>query len=116
MHKEREMRTADAILTVIRDRGTRGLPLERVYRLLFNRNLYLRAYARLYPNQGAMTKGSTSETVDGMSLVKIDKLIDDVRHERHRWTPARRVNIPKPNGKTRPLGIPMCPSYCTSFQ
>jgi len=106
MHKEREMRTADAILTVIRDRGTRGLPLERVYRLLFNRNLYLRAYARLYPNQGAMTKGSTSETVDGMSLVKIDKLIDDVCHERHRWTPVRRVNIPKPNGKTRPLGIP----------
>jgi hypothetical protein len=64
------MRTADAILTVIRDRGTRGLPLERVYRLLFNRDLYLRAYARLYPNQGAMTKGSTPETVDGMSLEK----------------------------------------------
>jgi group II intron reverse transcriptase/maturase len=106
MRKERAMRTADDILTVIRDRGTRGLPLERVYRLLFNRDLYLRAYARLYPNQGAMTKGSTPETVDGMSLAKIDKLIDDIRYERHRWTPVRRVNIPKPNGKTRPLGIP----------
>jgi len=106
MQKEREMRTADVILTVIRERGTRGLPLERVYRLLFNRDLYLRAYARLHPNQGAMTKGSTPETVDGMSLAKIDKLIDDLRYERHRWTPVRRVNIPKPNGKTRPLGIP----------
>jgi group II intron reverse transcriptase/maturase len=106
MRKEREMRTADDILSVIRDRGTRGLPLERVYRLLFNRDLYLRAYARLYPNQGAMTKGSTPETVDGMSLAKIDKLIDDIRYERHRWTPVRRVNIPKPNGKMRPLGIP----------
>jgi group II intron reverse transcriptase/maturase len=100
------MQSAETILTVIRERGTRGLPLERVYRLLFNPDLYLRAYARLYPNKGAMTKGSTPETVDGMSLRKIEKLIDDVRHERHRWTPVRRVHIPKPNGKMRPLGIP----------
>lgn len=100
------MRTAETILTVIRERGTQGLPLERVYRLLFNPNLYLRAYARLYPNKGAMTKGSTTETVDGMSLAKIEKLIDNVRHERYRWTPVRRVHIPKPNGKMRPLGLP----------
>jgi len=100
------MQNAETALTVIRERGTKGLPLERVYRLLFNQELYLRAYARLYPNEGAMTKGSTAETVDGMSLAKIDKLIDDVRYERHRWEPARRVHIPKPNGKTRPLGIP----------
>jgi len=30
--------------------------------LLYNPDLYLRAYARLYPNQGALTKGSTAET------------------------------------------------------
>src|SRR5207302_6914584 len=47
-----------------------------------------------------------ADTVDGMSLAKIDRLIDEVRHERHRWTPVRRVMIPKSNGKTRPLGIP----------
>ena len=57
-------------------------------------------------NQGAMTKGTTAETVDGMSLAKIDRIIDDLRYERFRWTPVRRVNIPKPNGGTRPLGIP----------
>lgn len=101
------MRSAETILAVIRERGKQGLPLERVYRLLFNRDLYLRAYARLYPNKGAMTRGSTDETVDGMSLAKIDTLIDALRHERHRWTPVRRVHIPKPRGKgTRPLGIP----------
>jgi retron-type reverse transcriptase len=110
------MRTAETILAVIRERGRRGLPLERVYRLLFNQELYLLAYAKLYPNKGAMTRGSTSETVDGMSLRKIDQLIDDVRHECHRWTPVRRTYIAKKNGKRRPLGIPMCPSYCTSFQ
>jgi group II intron reverse transcriptase/maturase len=101
------MRSAETILAVIRERGRQGLPLERVYRLLFNRALYLRAYARLYSNKGAMTKGSTDETVDGMALAKIDTLIDAVRHERHRWTPVRRVHIPKPHGKgRRPLGLP----------
>ena len=100
------MRTAETVLNVIRNRGERGLPLEDIYRQLYNRELYLRAYGRLYSNQGAMTKGTTAETVDGMSLAKIDRIIDELRHERFRWTPVRRVNIPKPNGKTRPLGIP----------
>ena len=100
------MQDAETVLNVIRERGERGLPLENIYRLLYNRNLYLRAYGRLYSNQGAMTKGTTAETVDGMSLAKIDRIIDALRYERFRWTPVRRVNIPKPNGKTRPLGIP----------
>ena len=100
------MRNAETVLNVIRERGERGLPLENIYRLLYNRNLYLRAYGRIYSNQGAMTKGITAETVDGMSLAKIDRIIDELRYERFRWTPVRRVNIPKPNGKTRPLGIP----------
>ena len=100
------MRNAETVLNVIRERGERGLPLENIYRLLYNRELYLRAYGRLYSNQGAMTKGTTAETVDGMSLAKIDRIINALRYERFRWTPVRRVNLPKPNGGTRPLGIP----------
>ena len=100
------MRNAETVLTIIRERGKRGLPLEDVYRMLYNPDLYLCAYARLYKNKGAMTKGTSNETVDGMSLAKIEKLIDDVRHERHRWTPARRVYIPKKKGGQRPLGLP----------
>ena len=100
------MRTAETVLNVIRDRGTRGLPLEDIYRQLYNRDLYLRAYGRLYSNRGATTKGVTAETADGMSLAKIDRIIEALRHERYRWTPVRRVHIPKSNGKTRPLGIP----------
>ena len=100
------MQDAETVLNVIRERGERGLPLENIYRLLYNRELYLRAYGRLYSNQGAMTKGTTAETVDGMSLAKIDRIIDELRYERFRWTPVRRVNLPKPKGGTRPLGIP----------
>ncbi len=101
-----EMRNAETVLGIIQERGKRGLPLEDIYRQLFNPDLYLRAYARLYSNKGAMSKGTTSETVDGMSLKKIEAIIDALRHERYRWTPVRRVYIPKKNGKQRPLGVP----------
>lgn len=100
------MQSAETILHVIQDRGRRGLKLERIYRQLFNSQLYLQAYANLSPNKGATTPGSTSETIDGMSLDKIARLIDDVKQERFQWTPVRRIYLPKPDGSTRPLGIP----------
>jgi group II intron reverse transcriptase/maturase len=100
------MRNAETALSIIRDRGKRGLPLEDIYRQLYNPELYLSAYARLYSNDGAMTKGTTNETVDAMSLKKIEAIIDAVRHERYRWTPVKRIYIPKKNGQKRPLGLP----------
>jgi group II intron reverse transcriptase/maturase len=105
--KVREMRDAEAILGIIRERGKRGLPLERVYRLLFNRELYLHGYGKIHRNRGAMTPGTTPETVDGMSLAKIDAIIEALGFERYRWTPVRRTYIEKKRStKKRPLGIP----------
>jgi hypothetical protein len=101
------MRDAEIVLGVIRERGKKGLPLERIYRLLFNPALYLRAYGKIARNAGALTPGATDETVDGMSMEKIEAIIDAVRHERYRWTPARRVYIEKKGStKKRPLGLP----------
>ena len=100
------MRNAEAILNIIHDRGKRNLPLDDVYRQLYTPDMYLRAYARIYTNDGAMTRGVTGETVDGMSQAKIAQIIEAIRTERWKWTPVRRVEIPKSNGKTRPLGIP----------
>jgi group II intron reverse transcriptase/maturase len=100
------MQSAETVLGVLRERGRRSLPCEELYRQLFNPRLYLLAYGRLYSNHGAMTPGVTGETVDGMSLGKIGRIIDALRHERFRWSPARRVYIPKKNGKRRPLGLP----------
>jgi len=102
----REMRTAETILNIIQDRGKRKLPLDDVYRQLYNPAMYLRAYARLYKNDGAMTPGMTEETVDDMSTDKIAKIIEAIRYERWKWTPVRRKNIPKRKGGTRPLGMP----------
>jgi group II intron reverse transcriptase/maturase len=100
------MQSAETVLGVLRERGRRGLPLDELYRQLFNPQLYLLAYGRIYANHGAMTPGVTQETVDGMSMGKIGRIIDAMRHERYRFRPVRRVHIPKKNGKTRPLGLP----------
>ncbi len=107
-HEEvREMRNAESVLAVIRQRGERQLPLDDVYRQLFNPALYRKAYGKIYRNHGAMTKGVTSETADGMSERKIAQIIELLRHERYRWNPARRVYIEKKDSKKkRPLGIP----------
>jgi len=107
MAEVREMRNAKTILGIIRERGKRGLPLQRVYRLLFKRELILLAYGRIAKNAGALTPGVTKETADGMSLVKIDAIIEALRSERYRWTPVRRTYIEKKHSTTkRPLGIP----------
>ena len=101
------MQNAETLLKVIHQRGSRQLPLQRVYRCLFNRELFLLAYGRISRNAGALTPGITPETADGMSLAKIDRIIAQLRTETFRWTPVRRVQVAKPNStKTRALGLP----------
>ncbi len=102
------MQDANTYLELIRERGRKGLPLARdVYKHLLDPKLYLRAYGKIYRNTGAMTQGTTAETVDGMSLEKIGKLMEALRHERYQWTPVRRTYIPKKDGKMRPPGMPI---------
>jgi group II intron reverse transcriptase/maturase len=100
------MQTTESLLGLLRERGKRGLPLNRVYRQLYNTNLYLSAYGRVYRNAGAMTPGVTDETADGTSLETFDTIIAALRQERYQWQPARRTYILKKNGKKRPLGMP----------
>ncbi len=100
------MQKAAVVLDVLRERGRKGLPCTQLYRQMFNKDLYLLAYGNIYSNHGAMTAGASAETADGMSEGKIDQIIELMRSERYRFSPARRVYIPKKNGKLRPLGLP----------
>jgi group II intron reverse transcriptase/maturase len=100
------MQSAETVLGVLRERGRKGLPCNELYRQMFNRDLYLLAYGKIYANQGAMTPGASTETADGMSEDKIDTIIEAMRYERYRFSPVRRIHIPKKNGKLRPLGLP----------
>jgi len=65
------LQSAETVLGVLRERGRRGLPCDELYRQMFNPELCLAAYGRIYSNQGAMTPGASAETVDGMSLNKV---------------------------------------------
>jgi retron-type reverse transcriptase len=100
------MQSADVVLSVLRERGRKGLPFTQLYRQMFNKDLYLLAYGNIYSNRGAMTPGASDETADGMSEGKIEAIVELMRYERYRFAPARRIYIPKKNGKLRPLGLP----------
>ena len=90
-----KLQSAETVLGILRERGRRGLPCNELYRQMFNPELYLVAYGRIYSNKGAMTPGITAETADGMSLGKIHKHHRAMRHERYRFSPVKRVMHPE---------------------
>jgi len=77
-----------------------------LYRLLYRPELYEVAYERIKSKPGNMTAGSDGQTLDGFSHQTIRNLIASLRDESFQFQPARRIHIPKANGKTRALGIP----------
>ncbi|MDQ0414568.1 MULTISPECIES: reverse transcriptase domain-containing protein [Mesobacillus] len=79
---------------------------ERLYRNLYNIEFYLEAYAKLHPNKGSNTKGVNNDIIDGMSLERIERLIEKLKEQSYQPHPARRTYLPKKNSKTRPFGIP----------
>lgn len=72
---------------------------ERLYRILFNEQMFYVAYQRIYAKPGNMTPGSDDKTIDGMSIERIGHLIATLKDESYMPTPARRVYIPKKKGK-----------------
>ena len=84
----------------------RSYTFERLYRNLYNRELFMLAYQNIYASQGNMTQGTDGKTIDAMSLSRIDGIIASLKDESYQPQPSRRTYIPKKNGKMRPLGIP----------
>jgi len=66
------------------------------------------AYRNLKKNKGSKTAGVDKKTITHLEKWEPDKLIGYIqkRFEYYVAQPVRRVEIPKSNGKTRPLGIP----------
>ncbi len=94
-------------IDIVHKLGEKGFELKGVYRRIQDRELFLAAYGKRYANAGATTKGIDPEdSVDGMSLERIDTIIEQLHNGQYRWKPARRVYVPKANGKKRPIGIP----------
>lgn len=100
------MQKAKQILQAVQKMGEKRIPLTRVYRSLFSEDLFLAAYDKIARNRGALTVGTENDTADGMSRERIQRIIEKLRNERFKFHPARRIQIPKKSGGTRPLGIP----------
>ena len=97
----------------IEDASRKGYPVRNLYRLMYVKEFWLEAYANIQSNAGAMTKGVDNTTMDGFSLDRVDLLMQALRERTYEPKPTRREYIPKPNGKTRPLGIAMVVSQST---
>ena len=94
-------------LDSIRNLSRQGKRINGLFRLMLSPFLWEQAYAEIAPNRGALTKGVTDNTLDGFSFERVQSLISRISAGTYRFTPVRRVYIPKPDGKKlRPLGIP----------
>jgi group II intron reverse transcriptase/maturase len=101
------MRNPERILnSLIKHSKDSSYKFERVYRILFNEEMYLIAYQKLQSKIGNMTSGVDGKTIDGMSMPRIEQLIQTLKDESYQPNPSKRVYIPKKNGGKRPLGIP----------
>ena len=101
------MRNPERVLNSLSEHSkVSSYKFERLYRVLFNSEMFLLAYHNIQGRQGNMTEGSDGKTIDGMSLKRIENLIDALKDESYQPKPARRTYIPKKNGNMRPLGIP----------
>ena len=101
------MRNSERVLNSLNEHSKdSSYKFERLYRILFNEELFYVAYQKIASNGGSTTKGSDGRSIDEMSLARIETLIASLKDESYQPHPSRRVHIPKKNGKTRPLGIP----------
>lgn len=101
------MRSPERVLNSLNEHSKdSSYKFERLYRILFNEELFYVAYQKIASNGGSTTKGSNGRSIDEMSLARIETLIASLKDESYQPHPSRRVHIPKKNGKTRPLGIP----------
>lgn len=101
------MRSPERVLNSLNEHSKdSSYKFERLYRILFNEELFYAAYQKIASNGGSTTKGSDGRSIDEMSLARIETLIASLKDESYQPHPSRRVHIPKKNGKTRPLGIP----------
>lgn len=102
------MRNPENVLKSLSEKAeNREYRYERLYRNLYNPEFYLLAYQNIAKSQGSMTAGADGQTLDGMSMERIERIIAKIRDHSYQPNPARRVYIAKKNSnKKRPLGIP----------
>lgn len=97
--------TFDWLYDRSKKRATKCLNL---YEIITSRENILLAYRNIKANTGSKTKGTDGLTIADYKVVNEEIFVDEIRNTLTEYKPntVRRVEIPKENGKTRPLGIP----------
>jgi group II intron reverse transcriptase/maturase len=107
MKEEHAVQEPNALLTTLSNMALKpAVRFDKLFQKLYNVELWLLAYQRIAPKPGNMTAGIDGKTIDGAGYQLIQDAIADLKASRYKPLPVRRVYIPKPNGKQRPLGIP----------
>ncbi len=102
------MRSPEVILKNLGDKAKdKSYQFKRLYRNLYNPEMYLLAYQKIASSEGSMTAGTDGNTLDGMSMARVNRIIASLKDHSYQPQPAKRKYIAKKNsGKKRPLGIP----------
>src|SRR5260370_9977909 len=92
-------------LEALGDISQQGKRINGLFRLMENPILWHEAYANIYANDGATTKGVDEVTLDGFSEQRVLSTIARLKDGSYPFQPVRRTYVPKTNGKKRPLRI-----------
>src|SRR5262245_4237771 len=99
-------RTGDKLRAIAKV-ARKGRRVKDLRRLMNHPDLWMQAYLNIQGNKGALTRGTTTTTMDGYSPERAANLVELIRERRYKPHPVRRVQIPKKTpGKLRPLGMP----------
>jgi len=92
----------------LHERAKNKETFSKLYDMIISRENVLLAYRTIKSNKGSRTAGTDGKTIDDIKIETDEELIQLVRQTLLNYRPkkVRRVFIPKPNGKQRPLGIP----------
>lgn len=90
------------------ERSTKGEKFTNLMNIIMSEDNILLAYRNIKRNNGGATPGIDKVTIKDIEKLDTDEFIQTVHKRFNRYNPrkVRRIEIPKPNGKTRPLGIP----------
>ena len=101
------MRSPEQVLKALNKHGkVSDYKFERLYRILYNVEMFYMAYQRIYAKPGNMTPGSDGKTIDQMSTQRISRIIASLKDESYKPNPARRKYIPRKTARKDRLAYP----------
>lgn len=85
-----------------------GKTFNNLMKIITSRNNIILAYRNIKRNSGSPTPGVDGKTINDVEEMELESFIEFLQKKFNHYIPriVKRVEIPKPNGKIRPLGIP----------